>query len=181
MEQCSNKSVGAVIKRSGKILLIDRVNEPLGWACPAGHVDAGKTPEEMVSVEVKEEVGLTVRSSELALEETVSWNNCWRSNDNGHHWRVYEIEAEGEVILNNSDHKEANGYGWFSPEEIQHLNLEPVWRYWLEKLDYISASHKCYHCVAAERRRNCRHESASNYSETGVVYVYCDNCGKRMS
>ena len=138
-ELCPRKSVGAIIERGGKILLIDRVYPPLGWACPAGHVDEGKTPQDMLEIEVAEEVGLKVTSSELVFQEMIAWNNCWRNNDEGHYWYVYKAEAEGEVIINNSDHKEAEGYGWFKPREIQHLDLEPVWRYFLEELGYIKS------------------------------------------
>ena len=141
---CIGKSVGAIIRnKAGEILMIDRVHEPFGWACPAGHVEEDKGFKEpfrgSLDMEVSEEVGLKVLSAEMVLEETVSWNNCRRSTE-GHHWRVYEVLEVGEyeeISINNAGYIEARGYGWFKPEELEHLELEPVWRYFLEKLGYI--------------------------------------------
>lgn len=131
---CPRKSVGAIIEKDGEFLLIDRVNIPHGWAGVAGHVDDGKTPEEMIGIEVEEEVGLKIISAELVLEEMVTWNNCWRSNDEGHYWYVFEVEAGGQIKI---EEEEVRGFGWFTREEMQYLELEPVWRYWFEKLGYI--------------------------------------------
>ncbi len=35
---CTRRSVGAIIEKDGKFLMIDRVNPPYGWAGVAGHV-----------------------------------------------------------------------------------------------------------------------------------------------
>lgn len=133
---CPRKSVGGILKRDGEIYLIDRRHEPLGWACPSGHLDEGKTPEEMIGIEFNEEIGLRACASLFLVEEMLSWNNCWRSNGEGHYWYVFAMDDPGgEPVL---DPREARGGGWFKPEEIQHLELEPAWRYWLEKLGYIN-------------------------------------------
>lgn len=42
------------------ILLIERANEPKGWAIPGGHVDYGETFEEAARREALEETGLDV-------------------------------------------------------------------------------------------------------------------------
>ena len=50
-------SVGALIEKGGKFLLIDRNLHPFGFACVAGHVDEGELPEEALKREAKEESG----------------------------------------------------------------------------------------------------------------------------
>lgn len=126
-------SVGAIIKREGKYLLMERNKEPLGFAAPAGHVDEGETPEAAIAREVLEEVGLAVSHAELLFHEFVDWNWC-SYNVTGHDWFVYACTTEGEVV---ADRHEAKSYAWHSPEEIRNLTLEPVWEYWFKKMNII--------------------------------------------
>ena len=51
-------AVDCIIRVGGKVLLIRRRNEPLGWALPGGFVEYGETVEESVRREMKEESGL---------------------------------------------------------------------------------------------------------------------------
>lgn len=45
----------------GKIVLVERRNEPSGWALPGGFVDIGETVEQAAVREAKEETGLDVQ------------------------------------------------------------------------------------------------------------------------
>jgi|SRR3989344_8021033 len=128
------ESVGAVIRnKDGRYLLLDRVNIPHGWACPGGHVDNRETPEQAIKREVREETGLTVSALEHALEQDVSWNNCrWHK---GHHHHVFVVTKwDGTVKIST---REAKDWGWFAPEEIKKLSLEPVWKQWFEELKIL--------------------------------------------
>jgi ADP-ribose pyrophosphatase YjhB (NUDIX family) len=49
-----------IILIDGKVLLIHRKNEPVGWALPGGFVEYGETVEEAVRREMKEETGLNL-------------------------------------------------------------------------------------------------------------------------
>ena len=135
MEKCPRKSVGGILRRDGKIYLIDRKYEPLGWASPAGHLEEGESPAEATEREFSEEIRLQVHSGKLLVDEMVEWNNCWKSEGEGHYWYVFEMEDPGGEPVPNPE--ECKGGGWFAPEEFEHLTLEPVWRYWFEKLEYI--------------------------------------------
>lgn len=50
-----------IILIDGKVLLIHRKNEPVGWALPGGFVEYGETVEDAVRREMKEETGLDLQ------------------------------------------------------------------------------------------------------------------------
>ncbi len=126
-------SVGAVIKRDNKYLLIERREFPLGFAGLAGHIDEGEEPKAAVVREVFEEGGLEVTNAKLLYSEMVEWNEC-SYHVKGHFWHLYECETKGELKI---DAHEAKSFNWYSAEEIKHLQLELVWKYWLEKIGII--------------------------------------------
>ena len=125
-------SVGAIIRRGGKLLMIDRNIPPFGFACVAGHIDEGETAEDAVVREVLEESGLKVERCEKIAEEELDWNRCSKGVD-AHHWYLFECEVSGQERMN----EESKSIGWFSLDEIKKLELEPVWKYWFEKLGVI--------------------------------------------
>jgi ADP-ribose pyrophosphatase YjhB (NUDIX family) len=53
-------AVDCLILIDGKVLLIHRKNEPVGWALPGGFVEYGETVEDAVRREMKEETGLAL-------------------------------------------------------------------------------------------------------------------------
>lgn len=129
-----HSSVSAIIKRGNKILMIDRAYFPLGWACVAGHVDENETPQKTLKREIKEEINLEMKNCRLLIHEYVSWNKCVKGVT-GHDWYIYQVEEwQGKVKRNI---RETKAVGWFTPKEINKLNLEPVWQYWFKKLKII--------------------------------------------
>jgi len=126
-------SVGALIKKDNKYLLIDRKISPYGFAGPAGHIDEGEFPEESIIREVKEETGLKVVKHSLIFEEEINWNWCSKGVKI-HYWYLFKCETSGEIKRNM---RETKLIGLFSESEIKNLKLEPVWKYWFEKLKVI--------------------------------------------
>ena len=123
-------SVGAIIKRDDKYLLIDRTNVSLGFAGLAGHIDEGEDATQSLKREVKEESGLNVESEKLIGEEMVSNVSCVHGISD-HHWYVFECTVSGEVV---KDAHEAKSIDWYTKDEIQNLKFEPSWDYWFKKL-----------------------------------------------
>jgi len=126
-------SVGAVIERDGKYLLIDRKLPPFGFAGIAGHVDEGESPEETLVREVMEESGLKVFKYKFLFEEELKNNICVAGVD-VHYWKVYRCEVSGEISLNKEEEK---SIGWYTVEEIKNFYLEPAWQYCFKKLGMI--------------------------------------------
>ena len=129
-----HRSVGAIIKKNSKILMIDRAYFPFGWACPAGHIDDDETPEQALIREVKEETSLDIKTYKLLIHEFVSWNECVQGVK-GHDWYVYEVgEWQGKVMQNKREEK---AVGWFNRHQIKKLELEEIWQYWFKKLKIL--------------------------------------------
>jgi 8-oxo-dGTP diphosphatase len=55
-------TVDVICRIRGKIVLIERKHEPLGFALPGGFVDYGETLEQAAARELKEETGLKVKN-----------------------------------------------------------------------------------------------------------------------
>jgi ADP-ribose pyrophosphatase YjhB (NUDIX family) len=136
-ESCNHTSVGMIVERGGKILLIERKVFPIVWAPPAGHVDEGESYEDAAVRELTEEVGLTATHSELVAEGRKE-NRCSRPDGTWHYWKIYKVEAEGEVKRSKEETTQA---GWYNKNEIKNLplpGLEPVWSDWLVELGIIT-------------------------------------------
>ncbi len=57
-------TVDIIIEIKEKIVLIERVNPPFGWALPGGFVDYGESLETAAIREAKEETGLDIKLKE---------------------------------------------------------------------------------------------------------------------
>jgi len=125
-------SVGAIIKKKNKYLLIDRATPPFGFASVAGHVDENETPEIAIIREVKEESKLKIKNLKLLFEEECK-NTCHKEKINVHYWYVYSCDFEGEPKKT----KETKSIDWYSKEEIRKLKLEPIWEYFFKKLKVL--------------------------------------------
>lgn len=67
-------TVDIIIEVQGGIVLIERKNEPLGWALPGGFADYGESFEQAAIREAKEETGLDIQ----LLEQLHTYSNPGR-------------------------------------------------------------------------------------------------------
>ncbi len=153
-KKCDHKSVGMLIWKEGKLLLIERKKPPFGFAPPAGHIDGDLTFEDAVKRELKEEVGLNTKSIELVIEGRKE-NHCRREDGTWHYWKIYKVDANGEVLANQDETKQV---GWYDKVQINMLakktekyikgeitedswqkspGIEPVWYEWFLQLKII--------------------------------------------
>jgi 8-oxo-dGTP pyrophosphatase MutT (NUDIX family) len=126
-------SVGAIIQKDGKYLIIDRVRTPLGMATVAGHVDEGEDFETAIGREVKEEVGFDVVSYKKVFEEQLSLSEC-RHGVREHYWVMFECEIKGTI---SPDLKEIKSYGWYTPDEMKNIPLRQGDVYRLKKIGIL--------------------------------------------
>jgi ADP-ribose pyrophosphatase YjhB (NUDIX family) len=151
---CDHTSVGMLVSKDGKLLLIERKKPPFGFAPPAGHVDGDISFEESARRELEEEVGLTAISIKL-LTEGRKDNPCRREDGTWHYWKIYGIETAGEVKRSQDETKQAGFYdhglllnlaerteqylrGDIKQEDWEQApGIEPVWYEWLKELKII--------------------------------------------
>jgi ADP-ribose pyrophosphatase YjhB (NUDIX family) len=101
-------SVGAVILRGQKVLMVKRNREPYKgtWMFPAGYTEFGEHPEESLKREVKEETGLKVTGGKLI--------KVFQAVDDisapGHFIFFYSVKVSGE--LKNGDPNENQEVAW---------------------------------------------------------------------
>lgn len=153
-KKCDNKSVGMLVWKDGSLLLIERRRPPFGFAPPAGHIDGDDSFEESAKRELKEEVGLEAQNLKLLIEGRKE-NPCRREGGSWHYWKIYQIEATGEVKRSEDETKQVIFYkkdvlsllasktekyvrGDISQVDWEKSpGLEPVWYEWLKELKII--------------------------------------------
>lgn len=153
-KECDHASVGILVFKDDKLLLIERKLFPFGFAPPAGHIDQHGTPEQTAKDELREEVGLHTDSVKLETEGKKN-NRCRRLNGDWHYWYIYKAEAQGEIRGSPDETKRVD---WYSNDQIHSLanrteqytagkisekdwedspGLEVVWLEWFKQLGII--------------------------------------------
>ena len=106
---CDHTSVGMLVWHNDSLLLIERRKFPFGFAPPAGHVDGDPTFEAAAERELKEEVGLDSAKLELLLDERRD-NPCRRPEGTWHHWKIYRVDATGQIDASPDETRQARFY-----------------------------------------------------------------------
>lgn len=87
-------AVDAIIEFNSGIVLIERKNEPFGWALPGGFVDKNKeSADEAVVREVKEETNLDV----ISYKQFKLFSNPLRDPRSHTATMVYIVQAKGNI------------------------------------------------------------------------------------
>lgn len=160
MKTCDHQSVGVIITdKARRFLLLTRAKPPVGIAPVAGHVDEHGSPHSAGCVEAVEEAGVRLVALQHRDEGYVA-NICRRPASNpdkpGHYWWIYSAQLSETTTSFSAD--ETRGGGWYTAEQLDALarrtcayaqgqvpeaewraqpGLEPVWVYWLDRLEMI--------------------------------------------
>ena len=111
----------AIFDDEGRVLLTRRADNGQ-WCLPSGGMEPGESPAEAVIRETFEETGLHVRVKRLV--GVYSDPNQLVMYVDGNKVQIVAIHFEAEVTggtLGLSE--ETTEFGWFSPEEIQNMEL----------------------------------------------------------
>lgn len=131
--QPKHYSVGIIIERGDKILMIDRMKFPFGWTCPAGHIDEGENPREAAIRETQEEIGCKISNLKLLVEIPDLENEC-RRGIKFHHWFGFT----GTISeIPNPAKDEVKDWKWVKKDELKDLNLEPIGKWWFKEIGWI--------------------------------------------
>jgi len=107
-------AASGIILSDKKILLIKRSNYtkiyPECWACPGGRAEAGETAEQNVIREVKEEVNLNFKPTEILT--TATWQNRF----------LYRFLSTWSGTIKIQE-EEVTDFGWFTYSEAKQLAL----------------------------------------------------------
>jgi 8-oxo-dGTP pyrophosphatase MutT (NUDIX family) len=121
-------SVGAIIRDEAGRILLARNRDTGGWMLPGGAIDPGEGPREAVIREAREETGLQVEPVQIA-GVVGPWSIRYPNGD--------QVEYTGTMFLCRvvgghleAVDGEADGFGWFRPEEMPWLGFPPaLWRW----------------------------------------------------
>lgn len=134
--------VAAIIHNSlGEILLIQqkkkKSKKPGYWLLPGGGVEFGETAELALIRELKEELGLDVLSMDfVALNESIDPKGLRHLVQ-----LVFLVKVKDGIPTLNPREKAISGFGYFSPKEIQGMDLRPDIKEFLKKKKYHKSSY----------------------------------------
>jgi 8-oxo-dGTP pyrophosphatase MutT (NUDIX family) len=120
-------SVATLIRDDrGRVLLVQHVEGR--WQLPGGAVDPGERPEEAARREAREEAGIVIETTTIAgvfggPEYSITYDN---GDETG--WVITVFHARivsGEPAPSDD---ETQDVGWFSPTELDALELHPATR-----------------------------------------------------
>ena len=117
-------SVSALIRDSdGRILFVQHVEGR--WQLPGGAIDPGERPAEAMQRECLEEAGITVEPIRIAGVFSGPEYRITYSNGDEAGWVVTVFEAQIAAGDPSPSDDETQAVGWFSPQEIEALELVP--------------------------------------------------------
>ncbi|MBM4016000.1 MAG: NUDIX hydrolase [Planctomycetes bacterium] len=109
-------TVDAIVVRDGRILLIERLHPPPGFALPGGFVDRDETVEQAVCRETIEETGLTV----TRLRQLHCYSDPRRDPRQHTAGVIFEVETTGEPIAGD----DAGAVRWFPLDALPPLAFD---------------------------------------------------------
>lgn len=103
----------------GSVLLVRNSYVPY-YSAPGGYIHRGETAVEAARRELEEEIGVHVKTEQLALALEVT--HAWEGKLD--HVQIFEIELEQRPVIA-IDHREVIEAAWFRVDEVKEMNVFP--------------------------------------------------------
>jgi putative (di)nucleoside polyphosphate hydrolase len=116
---------GILRNAKGEILICERLGVPGAWQFPQGGIDEGETPEQALTRELWEEIGLTPTDFEILERRGPYWylfgNGRTKKGYHGkeQHYFLSNFTAPDSRINVATAHPEFQAYRWILPEEFR--------------------------------------------------------------
>jgi len=119
-ERNFEKTVGALISKDQKILLVQRGHHPFRgtWTLPGGHIEEGEADEEAIIREVKEETSLGFKPEYFG-----SYEECFEELGWFAYVSIFKGEFKGEIDMKKVDPEEILDIKWTSFNELKDLKI----------------------------------------------------------
>jgi ADP-ribose pyrophosphatase YjhB (NUDIX family) len=114
------KTVGIIITKENKILMVKRGEEPFKgtWTLPGGHIEKDESDSEAAIREAKEETSLKINPKYFGSYEESFEELGWFAIVS-----IFEAKTVKDFDSSKVDKKEVLDIGWFSVEEITDLRV----------------------------------------------------------
>ncbi len=125
-EQGYVKVIAAIIERDGRILIGKRRTGRFAdrWEFPGGKMESGETPEECLTRELAEELGIEARVGKLFLSNRHAYT----------HMSVELMTFEAEIVSGELCLREHTEIRWVLPEELSLYDFPEADKPVVEKL-----------------------------------------------
>lgn len=133
-----HESVGVIVSRPDKkILLFNLTKYPYGYTIPAGHLDKGKSPEKMASIELLEETG--IKSSKLTLLSEENLKESCRGGADYHRWHLFTFQLTKKIRLS-IDPGEGTNPIWLTAKDALTKDLTFPTKHFLKNSLFLTKS-----------------------------------------
>jgi 8-oxo-dGTP pyrophosphatase MutT (NUDIX family) len=129
-------TAGALIRdEDGRVLLVQHVDGP--WQLPGGAVDPDERPEDAARRECLEEASIEI--APLRIAGVFGEPNYRSRYANGDEIGIVAIVFEAEIVSGTPSpgDDETQDVGWFTPRELEALELRPTSRAMLDTLGLV--------------------------------------------
>jgi 8-oxo-dGTP diphosphatase len=129
-------AVGAVVLKDRKVLLVRREKAPHKgkWAIPGGSVKLAETLQAAAEREIKEETGLKIKANEpIHIFDLIERDSQGKI---AFHYVIIDLQANyvsGEICAAD----DVSNACWFSPDEVDNLDVSYSTIQLLRKLNFL--------------------------------------------
>lgn len=155
-------TVAALVRKNEKILFTNRKNFPFGLCFPCGHLEYNEKPQDAISRELLEEVGIIIKQKKIIFHETI-FDQCKAGGDL-HEWYLYDCETEGDLILNS----EMDNIVWLKESELKKANIVTPAKIVLSKIGLLDAS-------SLEKLDNSISDNIPKFSKRSIEEAVIEN------